>query len=184
MARSSPVACALLSMVIAALPTHAQDTPASSPAPATGDDLRALRQMVEQQSQLIDALTQQVSRLSLLIESRFDHTPTGAAPSSSGTVPPAPDAASSNAAPASMPPGPSVAEAPRATVAAATPNEAASAVTHVVAKGETLTVIAKRYKVGVADLLKVNKITDERKLQIGQTLTIPTTAKPAETPHP
>ena len=83
-----------------------------------------------------------------------------------------------------MPPGPSVAEAPRATVAAATPNEAASAVTHVVAKGETLTVIAKRYKVGVADLLKVNKITDERKLQIGQTLTIPTTAKPAETPHP
>jgi LysM repeat protein len=51
---------------------------------------------------------------------------------------------------------------------------------HQVAKGETLTSIAKHYKIGVTDLLKMNKITDDRKLQIGQTLIIP----PAKNPEP
>ena len=51
-------------------------------------------------------------------------------------------------------------------------------VQHTVAKGETLTSIAKHYNVSIADLHKANKIVDERKLQIGQVLKIPT--KPAE----
>ena len=45
--------------------------------------------------------------------------------------------------------------------------------THVVARGETLTSIAKQYKVGVEELQKFNHIEDGRKLQAGQTIMIP-----------
>jgi LysM repeat protein len=44
---------------------------------------------------------------------------------------------------------------------------------HVVAKGETLIQIAKQYGVTVEDIEQLNKITDAKKLQIGQTLKIP-----------
>ena len=44
---------------------------------------------------------------------------------------------------------------------------------HVVAKGETLTSIAKAHKVGVQDLQKFNHIENDRALQIGQTIMIP-----------
>ena len=52
---------------------------------------------------------------------------------------------------------------------------------HVVVKGETLTSIAKQYNIAVADLQKANKGIDERKLQIGQTLTIPMPSTPEST---
>jgi LysM repeat protein len=55
---------------------------------------------------------------------------------------------------------------------------------HVVTKGETLTAIARRYKVTVPELLKVNKITDARKLQIGQMLALPPDAKIPVSPTP
>jgi LysM repeat protein len=44
---------------------------------------------------------------------------------------------------------------------------------HIVAKGETLSSIAVHYKVKVGALEKVNHITDDRKLQVGQKLVIP-----------
>ena len=44
---------------------------------------------------------------------------------------------------------------------------------HIVARGETLTSIAKMYNVSVSDLQKYNHIENDRKLQIGQTLAIP-----------
>ena len=52
---------------------------------------------------------------------------------------------------------------------------------YVVAKGDTLTSIAARYRVTAADLKSANGIVDERKLRIGQTLRIPahSTARPA-----
>ena len=50
--------------------------------------------------------------------------------------------------------------------------------THTVARGETLTSIAKMYKVTVDDLQNANHIEDGRKLQAGQTIIIPT-ASPA-----
>ncbi len=55
---------------------------------------------------------------------------------------------------------------------------------HVVAKGETLTSIAKTYKVGVGELQKFNHIENDRALQIGQTIMIPTPggASPSATP--
>jgi LysM repeat protein len=57
--------------------------------------------------------------------------------------------------------------------------------THVVARGETLTSIAKQYKVGVEDLQKFNHIEDGRKLQAGQSIMIPpSSASPAATASP
>ncbi len=49
--------------------------------------------------------------------------------------------------------------------------------THVVAKGETLGAIAKRYGVTVDALKSANHITDERKLRAGQSITIPGAAE-------
>ena len=57
--------------------------------------------------------------------------------------------------------------------------------THVVARGETLTSIAKQYKVGVEELQKFNHIEDGRKLQAGQTVMIPpSSASPAASASP
>jgi LysM repeat protein len=59
--------------------------------------------------------------------------------------------------------------------------------THVVARGETLTSIAKQYKVGVEELQKFNHIEDGRKLQAGQTVMIPppsAATSPSPTPSP
>lgn len=44
---------------------------------------------------------------------------------------------------------------------------------HVVVKGENPRSIARKYKVNYEELLRVNKITDPTKLQIGQKLVIP-----------
>jgi LysM repeat protein len=54
---------------------------------------------------------------------------------------------------------------------------------HVVAKGETLTSIAKMHKVSVEELQRFNHIENDRKLQIGQTIMIPTSS-PASSPTP
>ncbi|HEY2714318.1 MAG TPA: LysM peptidoglycan-binding domain-containing protein [Chthoniobacterales bacterium] len=77
------------------------------------------------------------------------------------------------------------ATAPRATetsipAAAAVPNGR----THVVAKGETLTSIAKMHKVTIGELQKLNHIEDDRKLQIGQTLLLPGATGSAVSPSP
>ena len=56
---------------------------------------------------------------------------------------------------------------------AVAPSATAGAATHVVARGETLTSIAKMHKVGIDELQKFNHIENDRKLQIGQTLVIP-----------
>ena len=61
----------------------------------------------------------------------------------------------------------------------------ANGTTHVVARGETLTSIAKQYKVGVEELQKFNHIEDGRKLQAGQTVMIPSpSASPAASASP
>lgn len=54
---------------------------------------------------------------------------------------------------------------------------------HVVAKGETLTSIAKMHKVSVEELQRFNHIENDRKLQIGQTIMIPTSST-ATSPTP
>ena len=61
---------------------------------------------------------------------------------------------------------------------------AASGSTHVVARGETLTSIAKLHKVGIDELQKFNHIENDRKLQIGQTLLIPGAQSATPSPSP
>ena len=53
-----------------------------------------------------------------------------------------------------------------------------------VARGETLTSIAKMYKVGVEELQNFNHIEDGRKLQAGQTIMIPGSPSPAPSASP
>jgi LysM repeat protein len=139
----------------------AQDSSGASSASAS-DELKVLHQMLEQQSKQLDVLAQEIARLNLLLEARTPNS-TSAEPSLAET-------------PAEPP-------IPKALPAPAAPAEPAGPV-HIVTKGETLTSIARRYKVTVPQLLKVNKIADERKLQIGQTLALPPGAKIPESPAP
>jgi LysM repeat protein len=65
----------------------------------------------------------------------------------------------------------------------------ANASSHTVARGETLTSIAKMHKVGVEELQKFNHIENDRKLQIGQVIQIPASGaavspSPSPTPSP
>ena len=77
--------------------------------------------------------------------------------------------------------GETPAPAPAATEAPKPPQTGNS---HVVAKGETLTSIAKMHKVTVEELQKLNHIENERKLQIGQTILIPGPSDaPSATPN-
>ena len=82
----------------------------------------------------------------------------------------------------SIRPGVMIGETPgaAATEAAKPPQTGNS---HVVAKGETLTSIAKMHKVTVEELQKFNHIENERKLQIGQTIMIPAPSS-ASSPTP
>jgi len=140
----------------------------------SGDDLKAIRQALDQQSRQIDVLAQEIARLNLLLQERGQ---TG------GRVAEMPvEMPTETAAPAPAP----EAAAPKAVVAEAVaePKNTPAGPIHIVTKGETLTAIARHYKVTVPQLLKVNKIADVRKLQIGQTLVLPPGAKIPESPTP
>ncbi|MEA3212982.1 MAG: hypothetical protein QOE70_6039 [Chthoniobacter sp.] len=118
----------------------------------TLQEVRDLRALVEKQSKQIDVLTEQLAKLRLALENAHN---SGATPVPVATPVAAPAASpefSTNSAKA----------------------EPADGKRHVVVKGETFTSIAKQYGIAITELKKANKDVDERKLQIGQTLTIPT----------
>ncbi|MHA3773469.1 LysM peptidoglycan-binding domain-containing protein [Verrucomicrobiota bacterium sgz303538] len=165
--------CALL--FIAANFAAAQDP---APAPAAPDELRSLRQAIEQQTKQLEMINQQLTEINRRLSAAPPHSPS----TSTSSTPSAPAAAAAPAAsPAPSAPAPS---APAPTQAEpAKPEAVNDGSKHTVAKGETLTSIAKRYNIPLAELEKANKITDDRKLQIGQVLNIPTAAnKTPETP--
>ena len=151
----------------------AQEGQGNSAQPA-GNELRIMRSMLEQQSKQIDVLAQEVARLNLLLESRLP-TAAGLAPTPADTEAPAP---------ASAPEIPKALPAQQADQPAEAAPPTPTGPVHIVTKGETLTVIARHYKVTVPELLKVNKIADVRKLQIGQTLVLPPGAKIPSSPTP
>jgi LysM repeat protein len=128
----------------------------------TESDLAAIRQSIEDQTKQLQLLTEQVAHLTLLLETHGIPV--------TGTPSPAPQHAPATAE-SSTEPTPDTTQS-----ATETPG------THVVTKGETLTSIAKHYKITVGDLEKVNKIENDRTLQIGQTLIIPTVT-PSPTPQ-
>lgn len=127
--------------------------------PAILKEVRELRQIVEQQSKQIDALSQQLSKLVQGLDGRHA---VSASPPAGGTAPSA--------------------EIPRAEAVrpAKTDPLPAGHTRHIVVKGETLTSIARQYNITIPELQKLNKIENDRKLQIGQTLVVP----PAKTPEP
>src|SRR5712671_5807457 len=133
---------------------------AESPVPheaksAESAQLEALAKKIEEQNAKIDALSQEILRL----EQQLSHARPGVM---IGEATPAATAAA---------PGVSALHSP------------VEGNTHTVARGETLTSIAKMYKVTVDDLQKANHIEDGRKLQAGQTIIIPT-ASPAASDSP
>jgi LysM repeat protein len=125
---------------------------AQSPAPdrrksAESAQLEVLAKKIDEQNAKIDALSQEILKL----EQQLSH----------------------------VRPGVMIGEAAPAQASAAAPAASAShstvtGNTHTVARGETLTSIAKMYKVTVDELQQANHIEDGRKLQAGQTIVIPT----------
>lgn len=136
----------------------AQDTAAA--------ELAQLRKLVEQQNAKIDALSAQIARLSAQFDARSGvSTPAAVAVAPVAPVSPPVPAPAETPAPAAAPAETEFAPTPR--VIAAAPK------VHIVVKGEALEKIAKIHKTTVAELQKLNNITDPKKLQVGQQLTLP-----------
>jgi LysM repeat protein len=156
MSRSSAVRLLIVAshIVFASVNAGAQSHPPVNAAPTPpSSELRELRGLIEQQSKQIEALGQQISKLTLAVEGKKESPPAVAA---------------------ATPVEPATPAEPTKAPAAETSNK------HVVEKGETLTSIAKHFNISIADLQKVNKIENERKLQIGQTLVIPSPKTPEQ----
>ncbi len=130
-------------------------TPENSPSPAQID---ALGKKIDEINVKIDSLSQQILKLEQQIAR--------------------PGVMIGEATPSVMPNAATAASA-------ASHSPAGNGSAHIVARGETLTSIAKQYKVGVEELQKFNHIEDGRKLQAGQTVMIPpSSATPAASASP
>src|SRR6266567_1878244 len=135
------------------LSTAAAQTP--SPEPSKSVDvpqLEALAKKIDEQNAKIDALSQEILKL----EQQIAHIRPGVMVGENT-------------------PSPATPIAPTESV-----SRPINGNTHTVARGETLTSIAKMYKVTIDELQKANNIEDGRKLQAGQTIVIP--SPPASTP--
>ena len=130
--------------------------------PSTQGDLEAIKAELRSQDDRINRLSAEVTRLVEALKEKGVLVDKGnaAAPKAS----PAPKV--SPAIPSATVPGTVGVDNP-------SPTAVGGVRTHVVAKGETLIQIAKQYGVTVDDIEQLNKITDAKKLQIGQTLKIP-----------
>ena len=136
--------------------TASAQTPASKP--DKSDDatqLEALAKKIDEQNAKIDALSQEILKL----EQQIAHIRPGVMIGESTPSATAPAAA------------------------AGSPSHSTGGNTHIVARGETLTSIAKMYKVTVDELQIANHIEDGRKLQAGQTIIVPV-ASPAASSSP
>src|SRR3954451_17556410 len=123
-----------------------------SPSDKSEKMIEALSKKIDEQNAKIDTLSQQILKLEQqLSKNTRPGVMVGESPSPSPTT----SAATTT-------------EAPKPTQQ--------SGNSHVVAKGETLTSIAKMHKVTVEELQKFNHIENDRKLQIGQTIMIPPAA--------
>ena len=122
--------------------------------------LEALSKKIDEQNAKIDTLSQQILKLEQQVSKSRPGVMIGETPSPSPT---------SNATAEASKPAPTQ----------------QSGNSHVVAKGETLTSIAKMHKVTVEELQKFNHIENDRKLQIGQTIMIPPAgSSPGASPSP
>jgi LysM repeat protein len=135
---------------------------APSPKPATGEtaQLQELTKKIEEQNAKIDMLSQHILKLELQLSNQRPGVMIGEATASSSASAPATSTSASSAAAESSP-------------------KSGNGSGHVVARGETLTSIAKMYNVSVSDLQKFNHIDNPLKLMAGQTLQIPPSPIPS-----
>jgi LysM repeat protein len=149
------------SLLVASENSFAQ-TFAPTPAPQSTEaaQLQALAKKIDEQNAKIDTLSQQILKLEQQLSNQRPGMIIGeGAPANAG--------ASSGATSTS-------------TVAASDASaKAGNGNTHIVARGETLTSIARMYNVSVSDLQKLNHIDNPLKLQAGQTLIVPAPPTPA-----
>jgi len=128
-------------------------TPAAAQ-PSNAAQLEALAKKIDEQNAKIDTLSQQILKLEQEISNKRPGVMIGEK-------------------------APSPAASPVPTDSLPRPGGES---THTVARGETLTSIAKLYKVGVEELQKFNHIEDGRRLQAGQTIMIPASPAPMASP--
>lgn len=146
-----------LSAYLLALPLFAQAAP---PAPSVEARLDALSKKLDEQNTKIDMLSQQILKLQQQLGGN-------ARPGVIiGEGAPSPTTSTSERSTSSA-----------STAATATPP--ANGTSHIVARGETLTSIAKSYNVSITELQKFNHIENPLKLQAGQTLMIPPSPSPS-----
>jgi LysM repeat protein len=121
-------------------------------------ELVVLRQLIEKQSSQIEQLSLEVGRL------RQQLAGSASTPAPAAAVAPIP---------AAVPVAATNEFAPNAAPVTIEPLNV-----HIVVKGESLDSIAKLHKTTIAELQRLNKITDPKKLQIGQSLLLPQPPKP------
>jgi len=131
--------------------------PAPNQAVNQAAQLQELTKKIDEQNAKIDMLSQQILKLQSEISNHRPGVMIGeGAPSTSTTT-------TSTTTPAP----------------AESPAKAGNGSSHIVARGETLTSIAKMYSVSVTELQKYNHIDNPLKLQAGQTLLIPPSPIPS-----
>ena len=136
--------------------------PTPNAAAAQTEELRALEKKIDEQNAKIDMLSQQILKLQLQLSEHRPGVMIGeGAPASSSSAP----TTSTTTSTSSATPEPSA--------------KAANGNSHIVARGETLTSIAKQYNVSVSELQKYNHIENPLKLLAGQTLLIPPSPIPS-----
>ncbi len=133
-------------------------TVVSTPAKVSSSEtlqLQALTKKIEEQNAKIDILSQQILKLEQQISHMRPGVMIGEAESTAATP---------------------------ATVATPIARATNGIMNHTVARGETLTSIAKMYGVSIGELQRFNRIDDPLKLRAGQTIMIPPASTPASSP--
>jgi LysM repeat protein len=122
--------------------------------------LQELTKKIDEQNAKIDMLSQQILKLELEVTNHRPGVMIGeGAPSSTAST--------------------SISTTSTSTATPDASAKAGNGNSHIVARGETLTSIAKMYSVSVSDLQKLNHIDNPLKLQAGQTLLIPSSPIPS-----
>jgi LysM repeat protein len=156
------VLSALVLLPIASATTFAQTfAPTPNQAASQAAQLQELTKKIEEQNAKIDMLSQQILKLQVEITHQRPGVMIGES-TASGSTSTSTSTATSTSSPASS-----------------TSVSAGNGNSHVVARGETLTSIAKMYNVSVGELQKYNHIDNPLKLMAGQTLLIPPSPIPS-----
>lgn len=134
-----------------------QKATAAQPAPPQTAQLQELTKKIDEQNAKIDMLSQQILKLQTQLSNQRPGVIIGEGAPSTST-----SAASTST------PAPAEASA-----------KAGDGNSHIVARGETLTSIARMHNISVSELQKFNHIDNPLKLQAGQTLLIPPSPIPS-----